>query len=148
MQFYETFEHGADIGIRGYGKTLEEAFSSALKALAELLVEEPNWKELKLNEQASVRVEAEFLDELFVIFVNKVLGLFYEKKVLFLDFKGKILKKEENYELKGKVFGVPYDPERFGYGVEVKGATFTMAKVEKTVREEEVLWVAQCVVDV
>ena len=31
---FETFEHGADIGIRGYGKTLCEAFSNILKALA------------------------------------------------------------------------------------------------------------------
>jgi SHS2 domain-containing protein len=53
-------------------------------------------------------------------------------------------KREGGYYLTGKFLVIPFDVERFGYGVEVKGATFTQAKVEK--REEG--WIVQCVVDV
>jgi len=140
---YETFEHGADIGIRGYGETLEEAFSNALKALFELVVEEVNWDNVSEEYQTEVEARAEFLDELFVIFINKCLGIFYDEGVILKSFEGKIEKNEE-YTLKGVVKGEKFDPDKFGYGVEVKGATFTMAKVEKTDRG----WIAQCVVDV
>ncbi len=141
---YETFEHGADIGIRGYGETIEEAFSNALKALFELLVEEIDWETVEEKKGFPVRAEAEFLDELFVIFINKVLGIFYDEKVILKSFYGKIESFKEGFALEGEVRGEDYLPEKFGYGVEVKGATFTLAKVE----QKEGKWIAQCVVDV
>jgi len=144
MNKFKTFEHGADIGIRGYGKDLCEAFSNILRALATLLTEKIEWKDIELKEKYQIEAEAEFLDELLVVFVNKVLSLFYLEKVIFFDFKGKIEEKEGKYILKGEVLGEKYFPEKFGYGVEVKGATFTMADVKK----ENDLWIAQCVVDV
>ncbi len=144
MRKFETFEHGADIGIRGYGKTLEEAFSNALKALSNLIIEDVNLEDLKPDVSYSIELKSEFLDELFVIFINKVLTLFYLEKVLFLEFKGEIKRKERDYVLKGELSGIFFDPEKFGYGVEVKGATFTLAEVKK----EDNLWIAQCVVDV
>ncbi|MFX0152775.1 MAG: archease, partial [Candidatus Hodarchaeota archaeon] len=36
---YEYFEHQADIGIRGKGKTLSEAFEQAALAMFEIMVE-------------------------------------------------------------------------------------------------------------
>ena len=144
MVKFETFEHGADIGIRGYGETLSEAFSNILKALATLLTEKKDWKDFNLKKSYLIEIEAEFLDELLIIFINKILSLFYLEKILFLEFKGKIEEKEGKYILKGEILGEKYLPENLGYGVEVKGATFTMAEVKK----EKDLWIAQCVVDV
>ena len=144
MTKFETFEHGADIGIRGYGETLSEAFSNILKALAILLVENLNWKDLNLNKKYPIEIESEFLDELLVVFINKVLSLFYLEKILFFEFKGEIKEKNGKYILKGELLGEIYLHEKFGYGVEVKGATFTMAEVKK----ENNLWIVQCVVDV
>ena len=102
---FETFEHGADIGIRGYGKTLSEAFSNILKALATLLTEKKDWKDFDLKKNYLIEIEAEFLDELLVIFINKILSLFYLEKILFLEFKGKIEGKKEKYILKGEILG-------------------------------------------
>lgn len=144
MVKFETFEHGADIGIRGYGKTLSEAFSNILKALVTLLVEKVDWGKIELKEKYPINMEAEFLDELLVVFINKVLSLFYLEKVLFFEIKGEIEEKNGKYILKGELLGENYSHEKFGYGVEVKGATFTMAQVKK----EKDFWVAQCVVDV
>lgn len=144
MVKFETFEHGADIGIRGYGKNLSETFSNILKALAILLAEKIDWKDIDLKKKYLIEIEAEFLDELLVIFINKVLSLFYLEKILFFEFEGKIEGKNGKYALKGKLLGEDYLHEKFGYGVEVKGATFTMADVKK----EGDLWIAQCVVDV
>lgn len=144
MNKFETFEHGADIGIRGYGKDLSEAFSNILKALAILLTEKIEWKSIKLEKSYPIKIEAEFLDELLVVFVNKVLSLFYLEKIIFFGFRGKIEEKEGKYFLEGELLGEKYMPEKFGYGVEVKGATFTMTEVKK----DKNFWIAQCVVDV
>ncbi len=141
---FETFEHGADIGIRGYGKDLSEAFSNILKALVVLLTEKIEWKDIKLEQSFSIEIIAEFLDELLVTYINKVLSLFYLEKVIFFEFRGSIEEREGNYVLKGELLGEKYSSEKFGYGVEVKGATFTMAEVKK----KDDLWVVQCVVDV
>ncbi|MFN3920984.1 MAG: archease [Caldimicrobium sp.] len=140
---FETFEHGADIGIRGYGETPEEALSNVLKALASLLVETPQFLQSAPIFKYPIEVEAEFLDELLIIFINKVLSISSLEGVLLYEFKGK-LKEDKKYFLQGEVAGVPFEPEKYGYGVEVKGATFTLAKFEK----EKGNYIAQCVVDV
>lgn len=144
MKSYETFEHGADVGIRGIGDTLEEALSESLKALASLLVEDTSFLEERPKLSYPLHLEAEFLDELFVQFINRVLSLSYSENVLLYEFEGKIENIEGSYHLKGVVKGIPFDFERYGYGVEVKGATFTMAKIEKSNSH----YIAQCVVDV
>ena len=142
---FETFEHGADIGIRGYGKTISEAFSNTLKAITVLIAEKKiDWENVNLEKKILIKIEAELLDELLVMFINKVLTLFYIEKILFFEFRGKIEKKKDKYILEGEVLGEKYFTEKFGCGVEIKGATFTMAEVKK----EKGLWIAQCVVDV
>ena len=144
MKGYETFEHGADVGIRGYGETLEEAFSEVLKALTTLYVENIDFNEVSPISEREVEVSADTLDELLVFFVNKAISLVSLEDVLVIGFQGRIEEREGKYYLTGKFLVIPFDRERFGYGVEVKGATFTQAKVEK--REEG--WIVQCVVDV
>ncbi len=144
MKKFETFEHGADVGIRGYGDTLEEAFSNALKALAMLLVEELPEEGIKKEKAFEIELEAEEPLELFIAFINKTLTLFYLEEVLFWEFEGAIENSAEGLILRGKLWGEPFSVEKFGYGVEVKGATFTLAEVKRT----EKGWIVQCVVDV
>ena len=145
MVKFETFEHSADIGIRGYGKTLSEAFSNTLKAITVLIAEKKiDWENVNLEKKIPIKIEAELLDELLVMFINKVLTLFYIEKILFFEFRGKIEKKKDKYILEGEILGEKYFTEKFGCGVEIKGATFTMTEVKK----EKGLWIAQCVVDV
>lgn len=141
---FETFEHGADIGIRGYGKTIEEAFSNILKALFSLVTENINFDSLSVVKKFEISLEAETLDELLVVFINRILTLFALEGVIFKDFEGKIVFENGKIRLEGYVGGEDFDPETYGLGVEVKGATFTLAKVEKISDE----WMVQCVVDV
>ncbi|MCS7199214.1 MAG: archease [Caldimicrobium sp.] len=141
---YETFEHMADVGIRGYGNTPEEALSNLLKALATLLVEDSSFLEERPLFEVELTQSAEFLDELLVNFVNQVLSLTYLENKIFYEFKGELKAEEGRYLLVGKILGVPFDPTRYGYGVEVKGATFTLSKFQR----EDSQFVAQCVVDV
>ena len=77
---YEYFEHQADIGIRGKGKTLAEAFEQAALAMFEIMVET---KELKSSKPQLVEVEGNDLNDLFIGWLSELLFL--------KDVEGKML---------------------------------------------------------
>ena len=135
---YETFEHGADIGIRGVGKSLEEAFVNAARALFSLMVED--LEAVRPERKVTLSAEGESLEELFLDWLNRLLAEAGMENLVFSEFGCKI----RDLKLSGWAAGEPIDEERHGLGVEVKGATYTMLKVERVGD----LWVAQCVVDV
>jgi len=137
---FETFEHGADIGIRGYGPSLEEAFAQTAKAMFSLM-----WEDLQTispKTEIMVKTNGFDLESLLVFWLNALLSQADIYKVILSKFEPEI--KIEDYSLKSKVWG---DVLNRGYehlGIEVKGATFTQAKVY----ESKGKWIAQCVVDV
>ena len=135
---YETFEHGADIGVRGRGRTPEEAFANGARALFSLMVE--NFEDVRTEHSVPVEVSAETPEELFVMWLNRLITVSDLEGMVFRDFEVHI----SGESLTARALGEPLDPERHRLGVEVKGATFTLARVEK----EGDLWIAQCVVDV
>jgi len=135
---YETFEHGADIGIRGIGRTLEEAFVNAAKALFSLMV--VNLEEVRPERKVSLQAEGESLEELFLDWLNRLLAEAGIENLVFSEFGCSI----KDLRLSGWAAGEPIDPSRHELGEEVKGATYTMLKVY----QEGGFWIAQCVVDV
>ncbi len=135
---YETFEHGADIGIRGIGKTLEEAFVNAAKALFSLIV--VNLEDVRPVRRVEIKAAGESLEELFLDWLNQLLAQAGMENLVFSEFACEI----KDLALSGWAAGEPIDESRHELGEEVKGATYTMLKVEK----KGDFWVAQCVVDV
>jgi SHS2 domain-containing protein len=135
---FETFEHGADIGIRGIGKTLSEAFENGAKTMFSLFVEDLD----TIIPRKSVTISCESFDieGLFVAWLNSLLAESDIQRLIFSDFKVRI----QDLSLMGTAMGEPFDLSRHQRGVEVKGATFT----ELVVRQDEEGWIAQCVVDV
>lgn len=134
---YETFEHGADIGIRGKGRTLEEAFANGAKALFSLMADLAAVKPLK---EIPVACTAPDIEMLFMVWLNELIALADIEKMVLCEFRVTI---EENH-LTATARGEPIDPQRHNLGVEVKGATYTMLKVAK----RDGYFIAQCVVDV
>ena len=136
--FLETFEHGADIGIRGKGKTLSEAFENGAKSMFSLLVQ--NLDIIKPEKSVIISCQSFDLEGLFVAWLNSLLAESDIQRLLFSDFKVKI----QDLRLTGTAMGEPFDFSRHLRGLEVKGATFT----ELAVRQDGDWWIAQCVVDV
>ncbi|NDY43391.1 archease [Dissulfurirhabdus thermomarina] len=134
----ETFEHGADIGIRGRGPTLEAAFADAARALFSLVV--TNLDAVRPVEAVPVRCTGDDLEGLFVAWLNTLLAEADIRGFVFSGFEVSI----RGLGLSGTARGEPFDPARHEPGVEVKGATYT----ELAVRETGPGWIAQCVVDV
>ncbi len=140
---HEFFDHKADIGIRGIGKTLEEAFEEAAKAMFEVMF---TLKNVSRKLRADIHVNAKTLDELLVEWLNALLA---EKDILnavFAHFRiNRMEQTREGWVLEGTAYGERLDPTKHMPEVEVKAATYSQLKV---FRSQEREWVAQCVVDV
>ncbi|MEM0359779.1 MAG: archease [Candidatus Diapherotrites archaeon] len=138
---FELFEHKADIGVRGYGKTLEEAFQECAKAMFSVM---SNLKKVKARESIELRVRARNEEELLVAWLNELLFEKGTKEMLFSEFKVKISKEKEGLVLKGTVKGEKMNHKKHEMKTEVKGATYSGLKVIK----EKEKYLAQCIVDV
>lgn len=135
---WENFSHGADIGVRGTGATIEEAFEEAALALTGVITDVGTVEPLD-----EVKVECAAPDEelLLTEWLNELVYQMATRHMLFSRFEVRMNKDH----LTGSVWGEPVDVEKHKPAVEVKGATYTELKVE---RDENGKWLAQCVVDV
>ena len=134
---YETFEHEADIGIRGFGRTMEQAFESAAVALYSVMV---NIGSIEPNDLRTVSVTAPDPELLFVEWLNALLSLSDIERMVFSRFEVTIT----GMSLTGRARGEHLDQVRHQPRLEIKAATYHMLSVKK----EHELFVAQCVVDV
>ncbi len=137
MKNYEHFDHGADIGIRGYGKTIDESFSNLAKALFDVMVDIK-----KVNKKHKIKfvIEGEDNIDLMINFLNELIYLKDLKNMVFCDFIVMIRMKK----LECIAFGEKFDEKKHEFKTDVKAATYSQAKIYK----ENGLYVSQCVVDV
>jgi SHS2 domain-containing protein len=134
---FETFEHEADIGVRGFGASIEEAFEHAAGAMYSVMIE-PDTVEPAARK--TVFVEAPDSELLLVEWLNALLSLTDIERMVFSKFKVKI----SGTSLSGIAWGEPLDRKKHEPKVEIKGATYHMLKIE--IRDGR--YIAQCVVDV
>ncbi|HXZ68059.1 MAG TPA: archease [Alphaproteobacteria bacterium] len=137
-QGYELFPHGADIGIRGWGRSMAEAFAQGARALTSIVTEP-----FLVNETHAVQIACAAPDgiTLFVDWINAIILEMDVRKMLFGRFDIVI----SADSLEATIWGEPVDRTRHQPAAEPKGATFTLAKV---FQDKAGLWIAQCVVDV
>jgi len=134
---YETFEHQADIGVRGFGASLEEAYANAAAAMYSVMADIGR---IEQRESRAVHVTAGDREQLLVEWLNALLALSDIERMVFSRFEVLI----EGNDLSGTAWGEKLDRPRHEPKVEVKGATYHLLKVA----EESGRYTAQCVVDV
>jgi len=137
----ELFAHGADVGVRGRGASVEAAFVNAALALMSVMV---NPEAILLESRVSVTCAAPDLEMLLVGWLNEIIFEVSAHKMLFGSFEVAIHRRDGGWALTGVLSGERIDPLRHRPAVEVKGATYT----ELSVRQDHGVWCAQCVVDV
>jgi len=135
---WEHFAHGSDIGVRGFGRTVEEAFEQAARALTAVVADIST---IQAREIVETQCEAVDTELLLVSWLNAVIYEMAVRKMLFSEFYAIVTKNS----LRGTLIGERIDPERHQVAVEAKGATVTALKVECDPGGE---WRAQCVIDV
>ena len=135
---WEHFPHAADMGIRGIGRTKNEAFEEAAKALVALTTD---LERVSPKEKVVVSLSAPDEEQLLVEWLDALVFEMATRRFVFSRFEVRI----EGGKLEGTLWGEPWDEGLHPIGVEVKGPTFTELHVG--VRDDG-LWVAQLIVDV
>ncbi|WP_142804359.1 archease [Tepidiphilus sp. J10] len=137
MSAWEHFEHEADIGVRGHGATLAEAFAQAALALT-AIVTDPALVAPRVP--VTIRCKAPDPEFLLVDWLNALIYEMATRHMLFSRYEVRL----EGDRLEATAWGEPVDRSRHQPAVEPKGATFTALQVARQGEE----WIAQCVVDV
>ncbi len=138
---FEHFEHKADIGVRGFGSTMEEAFGETAKAMTDVITE---LRSVGTDKKEVIEASATDEGALLVAFLNQLLYVKDTKKLIFSNFVIHISKEKERFVLRAKAAGTIIDNKKHSFKVDVKAATYSELKVKK----ENNKWVAQCIVDV
>ncbi|MGQ0741089.1 MAG: archease [Alphaproteobacteria bacterium] len=130
------FPHGADLGVCGWGPTVEAAFEEAAKAVTAAITQASVISAARVE----ISCEAKDLELLFVAWLNAIIFEMAVRQMLFGRFEARI----SGSALHGAAWGEPVDRGKHEPACEPKGATFTALKVGK----ENGRWEACCVVDV
>ena len=135
---WEHFPHIADVGIRGYGKTLEQAFEQTAIAMTAVVCDP-----ITLMPGLSVAIQCNAPDHelLLTEWLNALIYKMATRKLLFGRFQVRI----EGTRLRATAWGENLDRARHRPVVEVKGATYTELRVT---RQDNGIWLAQCIIDV
>lgn len=134
---WEHFHHEADIGVRGRGDTLPEAFRQAAVALTAVVADPDRVRPL---EAVDIHCEAPDPELLLADWLNALVLEMAVRRMLFSRFDVSI----EDSRLTARAWGEPVERARHQPVVEVKGATYT----ELAVHRGDAGWVAQAVLDV
>ena len=134
---WEHFPHEADMGVRGIGRSPEEAFEQAGLALTAVITDPGS---VAAGEMVEVECEAPDEELLFVDWLNALVYEMATRGMLWSRFEVTL----EGPRLHGRAWGEKVNIDRHRPAVEVKGATYTQLQVRK--RDGD--WIAQCVVDV
>jgi SHS2 domain-containing protein len=134
---WEHFSHDADIGVRGFGLTLAQAFEQTALALTAVVTD------AEVAAQSAVEVACEAPDQelLLVEWLNAVIYEMAVRRMLFGRFAVAI----DGTRLSATLWGEPVEPERHLPACEPKGATYTALHVSQ---DADGIWSAACIVDV
>jgi len=135
---WETFAHEADVGVRGFGATLAEAFAGAATAMTAVICDPE-----KVGAGETVAIECAAPDDelLLVDWLNALVFEMATRRMLFSRFDVRI----EDHRLSAAATGEAVDVARHQPAAEVKGATFCELAVRQS---PDGSWTAQCIVDV
>lgn len=135
------FDHEADMGVRGVGGTLAEAFEQAALGVMAIITS------AAVAEQTTIEIECRAPDEelLLVDWLNAVIFEMATRRMLFGGFSVLIRRGDGEVRLTAEARGESVDRSRHEPAVEIKGATYTALDVHHDAAGG---WLAQCVVDV
>jgi SHS2 domain-containing protein len=136
---WEHFSHQADIGVRGFGSTMAEAFEQTALAMTAVITPP---EEIRCLRRVSIHCQAPDAELLLADWLNALIYEMADHNLLFGRFAVSIT----DEVLTGEAWGEPVDRGRHQPVVEIKGATFTELKVGR--QPDGRAWFAQAVLDV
>ena len=126
MKRYEQFPHTADIGVRAYGKDLQELFANAAFAMFDIIAD---LEGLKGTIEQEFELTAGNPEELLVAWLDELLYNFYTREIIF--FKFDITQISDN-KIKARAFGRSVGANRNRLKTEIKAATYSDLAIKKS----------------
>ncbi len=123
VKHYEFVEHTADIAIRAFGDTVEEAFACAAEAMFEIITDEA-----KIQPVEAITVDAEGIDReaLLVSFLSQLIVIHETDNYVLRDFNVTFTGPNQ---LRASASGELYDPNHHGGGTPIKGVSYHMLEI-------------------
>jgi len=119
---FELLEHTADIYVRSFGRTMQEAYENAALALFETMTDTTK---VAQNIEATVEVEAEDQYALLYNWLEAVLVKFETEGILYSKLKiAEWNETDESFKIKAKISGEIFDPRKHVQRVAVKAVTY------------------------
>ncbi len=116
----------AEVGIRAWGSTLEEAFVEAARALFELMVDTAA---VRAARALSLELSAESPEILLADWLNRLILERDRTGCVFSEFRVTISSQAQGFSLIGEVRGEPLDRERHDPRLDVKAVTYNNLQV-------------------
>ena len=113
---YEEIEHTADVGIRAYGRSLDELFANAAEGMFSLIAD---LGAVKPVGEIEVRLQADDLPTLFLRWLGELLYLHETQRFLFSAFEARVV----GTSLEGRARGEAIDKERHELKLVIKAVT-------------------------
>jgi SHS2 domain-containing protein len=126
MKKYSFIEHTADIGIRAYGKSLEECFENAALAMFNII---SDTKKISSIGEYELRIKAESIEQLLIDWLSRLLWLYDTNNFLFSKFEVEL--DEKNYSLSARIGGEVFNSKKHPRGKDIKAVTYHMLVVNK-----------------
>ncbi len=136
MSGFEIIEHTADIGIRAWGRDMEEAFEEAALGMFSIIADVKKAEEVG---EAVIMVENDDWEGLLVDWLSELLYAFDADRLFLKRFEVHIDVKER-LTLTGHAYGELYNPEKHGMGMEIKAVTYHMVEADPEKAEIKVLF--------
>ena len=138
MKHYELIDHTADVGIRAFGKTLEELFRNAAIGMFEIIADLDT---VGTGEIKEISLSAETVEDLYLLWHQELLFRSAVDGVVYKEF---IFQEISKRQLLATIHGEKFNPGKQGLKKEIKAATYHALKVQKTKEG----WVGEVIFDV
>jgi SHS2 domain-containing protein len=122
---FEILEHTADIGLRAWGATLQEAFESAATALSAIVVE---LDDIEPRLAYPIAASGDDDQSLLVNWLDETLYYLDARRIVLRRFR---IEHFGDGRVAGQAWGEPRDPVKHRPKVIVKGVTYHQLKIEQ-----------------
>ncbi len=128
---FEFKEHTADIRVKSWGRSLEEAFSQTAYSLMTTL--SPDLKKISPIVKKKIKIIAEDIGALLFDFLSEFLYIFDVQGLIFSKIDVLSIAKSNNkYKLVAQLQGENFNSEKHDIGTEVKAITYSFMNIEQS----------------
>ncbi len=123
---FKVIEHLSDVAIKAYAKRIEGLFEMAAMGMASIL-SEPDHIQRSIKKQIHIKREEVVnlsLEDLLILWLEKILYLHESKSMLFSDFKISKLDLDSEISLVSEIFGENIDLGKHEIHTHIKAPTY------------------------